>query len=110
MYNYNMILNYKTFENDDQYQIQFCKLFNIQEYDDTIIMNSIDELFDKYKSNIYFKKLIQMAKQLFNTEDDNFAFVYLFSWDYLYDLHNCLNELNNNSTINDELLNIFTPS
>ena len=104
MYNYHYVLNYKHYDNDDKYREDFCKLFNIDSYNHETIMNIIKSLYETYKDNPQFIELIQFSKDKFNEDDDDIAFMYLFSWDYLENLHKCLNELKSHNIIPKDLI------
>ena len=104
MYNYNYILNYKQYDDDDKYREEFCKLFYINNYNHETIISSIRLLYETYKNNSQFIELVQFAKNKFSEEEDVYAFMFLFSWDYLENLHKCLNELRSNNIISKELI------
>ena len=106
MYNYNIIVNYKNSSSDDQYRICFCDVFTMPQYDNDIVLKTINEVFSKYKDNDDFKKIIEFAQRKFN-EDELHSFMFLFSWDSFEILHKCLIDLNNHQQITAENMQLL---
>lgn len=108
MYNYNAIVDYKKYDEDDIYRQQICQSFNIDNYNHDIIMETITNIYEKYKNNNDFMQIINHSSKLYNEEEDLYSLMYLFSWDKFEVLHKCLNDLNNCEKINENNLNLLT--
>lgn len=95
MYNYDYIVEYKT-ESDDIYREQFLNVFSLKQYDNTVILNTLNEINLKYKNNLEFINLIEKSKKKYNEEVSIYAMMFLFSWDNFDLFHNCLRCFNDN--------------
>ena len=112
MYNYNIELTYNIKDNDTLFRKEMLDLFQLKQYDDSI-NKEIDELYLKYCKNNQLVEIIELMKQqkkftkfqlLGNTTNITY-FMLLFSFDYLYLTHKCLQNLDKNNKINDENYN-----
>ena len=112
MYNYNIELTYNIKDNDTLFRKEMLDLFQLKQYDDSI-NEEIDELYLKYCKNNQLVEIIELMKQqkkftkfqlLGNTTNITY-FMLLFSFDYLYLTHKCLQNLDKNNKINDENYN-----
>lgn len=80
------------------YKIQFLQIFNLQEYDDNIINNKVENLYNRIKENEIIKKLLNSNKYY----DDNLAsFMLYFKYDTLYIFHKILINILNNTNLNE---------
>lgn len=90
-------------DSDNLYRIQLLQAFDLKIFDDTIINDKINILYNEYKNNYYIKKLIEKIKENNITNDDICAFMYYFSYDNFYNFHDLLTILiNNNDYINSD--------
>tara|TARA_B100000902_G_scaffold325998_1_gene320912 strand:+ start:1702 stop:2064 length:363 start_codon:yes stop_codon:yes gene_type:complete len=109
MYNYDIELTYNIKDNDTLFRKEMLDLFQLQEYDETI-HKEVDNLYLKYASNNQIYDIIELMKnqkkftkfQLLGNTDNNTYFMLLFSFDYLYLTHKCLQNLYKNNKITDE--------
>lgn len=109
MYNYSITTTYLDIEDakqDTQYRKELLDVFGIKEYQNQTIMESIDYLYDKYKSNkqvdIILQTLISNTPFLFRS-DKKTAFTFLFSFENFYLFHNALQQLERISNIKSNL-------
>jgi len=120
MYQTNIICNYKQHDNDDQedmYRIQFLQIFELDIWDDIIINEISNDMYNKVKTNTDIISIINSAKKSdklttikqFIGDDDITIFKGLFQYDLLDLFHLCLCDLVNSNeitTINkDNLIN-----
>tara|TARA_B100000963_G_scaffold301403_1_gene274046 strand:- start:9 stop:341 length:333 start_codon:yes stop_codon:yes gene_type:complete len=105
MYNFKIQVNYKDSDNDDIYRTQLCKCFDVEEYQHEIFMSTMKEIFETFRNNSHFNKLVKFAVSKFGEPEELYAFMYLFSWDYFELLHKCLIDLENTHAILDTNLN-----
>ena len=120
MYQTNIICNYKQHDNDDQedmYRIQFLQIFQLDIWDDKIINEISNDMYNKVKNNPDINTIINSAKKSdklttikqFIGDDDITIFKGLFQYDLLDLIQLCLCDLINSNeikTINkDNLIN-----
>jgi|TARA_B110000444_G_C18794013_1_gene573919 hypothetical protein len=120
MYQTNIICNYKQHDNDDQedmYRIQFLQIFDLNIWDDNIINEITNDMYNKVKTNPDITFIINTANKSeklttikqFIGDDDITIFKGLFQYDLLDLFHICLCDLVNSNeikTINkDNLIN-----
>tara|TARA_Y100000741_G_C18140449_1_gene512918 strand:- start:372 stop:740 length:369 start_codon:yes stop_codon:yes gene_type:complete len=120
MYQTNIICNYKQHDNDDQedmYRIQFLQIFELDIWDDNIINEISNDMYNKVKTNTDIISIINSAKKSdkltaikqFIGDHDITIFKGLFQYDLLDLFHLCLCDLINSNeikTINkDNLIN-----
>mgnify|MGYP000016910948 CR=1 FL=1 len=109
MYNYDIELTYNTKDNDTLFRKEMLDLFQLQEFDETI-HKKVDTLYLKYANNNQIIDIIELMKQqkkftkfqLFGNTGNITYFMLLFSFDYLYLTHKCLQNLKNNNEITNE--------
>lgn len=120
MYQTNIICNYKQHDNDDQedmYRIQFLQIFDLDIWDDNIINEISNDMYNKVKTNPDINIIMNAAnkseklttiKQIIGN-DDITIFKGLFQYDLLDLFHLCLCDIINSNeikTINkDNLIN-----
>ena len=120
MYQTNIICNYKQHDNDDQedmYRIQFLQIFDLDIWDDNIINEISNDMYNKVKTNTDIISIINSAKKSdklttikqFIGDDDITIFKGLFQYELLDLFHLCICDLvnlNEIKTINkDNLIN-----
>ena len=75
------------------------------------MMNTINDLYDKYKENSQIKEILNILKEnnkysfLFNNFTD--LFTLLFSFEYFYYFHTCIAELEQSQSISDIIYEKF---
>jgi len=80
------------------FKVQFLQIFNLQEYDDELINNKVENLYNKIKDNEIIKKLINNDKYY----QDNLAnFMIYFRYDTLFIFHKILINILNNRNVNE---------
>ena len=102
LHNMNLQLNYLctykliTEDNEDEiglrdilYKIQLLQLFNMNEFNEDILNNKIDYLFNSLKNEEFINKIINNHSYYGNL-DENLIFRTLFSYDYLDLFQKCL--------------------
>ena len=110
MYNYSFYCTYldvskNDLKQDTIYRQEILKAFNLIMYDHEKMMDSISNLYNKYKENTQIKEIMTLLKEsnkysfLFNNSQD--LFTLLFSFEYFYYFHTCIAELEQSSSITD---------
>ena len=108
MYNYSIKTTYLDIENDiqdTQYRKEYLSAFDLEYYEEKKIMNTITELYKKYKDNKQINDLLQFGKQnnIYGFNDE-MTFILFFSFEKFYYFHKALCQLNNNKNIDCEII------
>lgn len=82
---YHLIKDYT--ESFMMYKIQFLQIFELDEYDDNIINEKVEKLYNKVKDKEVIKKIINNKKIY---DDDLASFMLYFRYDTLYIFHKIL--------------------
>ena len=108
MYNYSIKTTYMDIEDDKQdtqYRKEYLSAFNIEQYEEKIIMEIISNLYEKYKNNEQIINLLNDEKNNniygFNEE---LSFILFFSFEKFYYFHKALRQLNSNKNIDTEII------
>ena len=103
MYNYSIKITYLDIENeiqDTQYRKEYLSAFNLENYEEETIMDTINDLYHKYKDNKQINGLLQFGKQNnIYSFNDEMTFILFFSFEKFYYFHKALCQLNNNENI-----------
>ena len=106
MYNFSHNITYNHVpqnKQNQQYQEDILKCFNIETYDFNTIGKIQDEIYELYKDNENFKKLLEFFKDNQRIIPAKLplqnCFTLLFQFEYFFMLHNCLIDLNNLNNI-----------
>ena len=110
MYNYSIELTYLN--NDDSdidtstlYRKEMLDVFKLEQYNDSVVIETIHNLFLKYKDNPQIKDLLKLNIQTIPFEVcDETKFVMLFSYEHFFYMHKCLQYLDNNKDIEQNIL------
>jgi len=90
-------------DNDDDrklmYQIQLLQLFNLEKFDDVLLSENINKLYNTFKMNKNIIELIENNPYKNQLMNNNLIFQTFFSYDTLDIFHKCLQDLRNNNTI-----------
>lgn len=128
MYQADFICTYTMFSdisNDDQeqlYRIQLLQAFDLKEWNDDKINETIEELYLSISSSGYFKDIFLKAKQNKDinqlleiykmnikeneiTDETNILFKLLFKFDYFYLTHRCIVDFIINKSIDTLYIN-----
>ncbi len=88
---------------NQQYQEDLLKCFNVETYDFKKIGKIQDEIYELYKDNESFKKLLEFFQNNQRIIPAKLplqnCFTLLFQFEYFFMLHNCLIDLNNLNNI-----------
>jgi len=76
---------------DKQYNYDFLKVFNLEDYDSEIIDKIILELFYDLITNERLKKIMIKLSNSQLSESHDIGFVMMFSFNYFYILHKIIN-------------------
>jgi len=107
-YNPSFLCEYRATENETQYRKEFLRIFNLDSYDESRIIdlqNLLTDLLDKVEEfhKLFMKASEHAAKMMMapNMENDaSFGLIIMFSYDYLDLFHECVKEyLDNNETV-----------
>ena len=106
MYNYSINTTYLTLDDDKQdtqYRKEYLSVFNLEKYDEDVIMNTVDTLYKTYKDNEQIKKLFSIGKEnCIYSLNDEMTFILMFSFESFHYFHKCLKELERNNVISGE--------
>jgi len=109
MYNYSINTTYLTFDDDKQdtqYRKEYLSVFNLETYDENVIMNTVDDLYKKYKDSPQIQKLfIDGKKNCVYSLNDEMTFILMFSFESFHYFHNCLKDLERNNVISNKTFN-----
>ena len=103
MYNYSHNVNYLDIKNDTKYQSDFLSVWNLETYDNDIIMKKIENFYNNIKTVPFVLFMLDTIKcsksdnlliQLLQRDNtDNFSlFILLFNYENFQLFHNCLKE------------------
>ncbi len=84
MLDLNLNLNYDT---NEEYQKQLLSIFKIDKYDDDIINNKLDELYNNIKNNKILNDRMVIKAGLVMSEDPEIGLRLLFSYDSLKEFY-----------------------
>ena len=102
--NTNFLCTYQLIDNYDEsfilYKIQFLQIFNLDNYDDNIINEKVEKLYNKVKNNNLIKNILNKKSY---SDDDLVNFMFLFRYDTLYIFHKILINILNNKLDNINL-------
>lgn len=89
------------------YRQDILSIFELEEFDEKILNQCIFELYEKVKENLKLRKImICLAEQLMSN-DEKMGFLIMYSFDYLYVTHKCINDFLETGDISEENLNKF---
>lgn len=106
--NLNLNLDYKNSNSDDDYQEQFLKLFNLEEYEDKYILKIQDEIYNILIKFEEFQNILEVLKEKYNLcglLNDECVYIALYSFDYLDIFYNIIKKIVNNSLTEEDLVN-----
>ncbi len=97
MYNTHFMCTYKMHDADDEetqdiiYRYDYLSAFGLKEYDSDVIMKTLEDVYEKVKSNKDFVEILE-AHPRFVAEKKNYEFVMqlMFSFDTFDLFHSCL--------------------
>lgn len=106
MYDISVNVAYKSIddenESDTEFRKCFLNVFGLKEFEDDVIVESLDEVYDKLSKFENIKPIFselqkQLSKRmpLFNAEDKDLM-LFLFSYDTLEDAHKLMQNLHSN--------------
>ena len=106
MYNFNYKITYNNVpenKQNQQYQEDLLRCFNVKTYDFKKIGKIQDEIYELYKDNEDFKKLLEFFQNNQRIIPAKLplqnCFTLLFQFEYFFMLHNCLIDLNSSKKI-----------
>jgi hypothetical protein len=96
----------EEFVEDLLYKNDLLKIFQLKEYNDEIIMNTLDDIYEKVCINENMKTFINVIKEKnpYFASDDRTAFTIMFSFDYLDVAHSCICDILKNGVITEQNL------
>jgi hypothetical protein len=88
------------------YRNDMLHIFNINDFDETVIDNAMKEIFHSLKNNEEFYELMQKVckKIIVYAEDAYIGLLLLYSFDYLQTTHMCVSEILETGEITKEHL------
>tara|TARA_X000000950_G_C13921406_1_gene663650 strand:+ start:20109 stop:20492 length:384 start_codon:yes stop_codon:yes gene_type:complete len=115
LYNTSLNIDYKhekyKNENNSEYQKQFLKAFHIEKYDEKIVIEKMDQIYDDICNDNNMKKLFNEVKnrnKIFPFElKDKDLFSLLFSYDTFDLVHLFIKDYYENDYVNDKTYENF---
>ena len=89
------------------YKSDMLQVFNMTEYDDTIIQQEMISLFETLKTN---EKMVECMKKLahrFVTEELEFGMMLLFSYDTFFLMHLCIGDIIEKGDVEEDNINLL---
>ena len=87
------------------YQTQILQVFDLQTFDDNVVNNITEKLYEQFKDNKYILAIIadsNMKEELSVWNMDNLTkFRFIFGYDTFHLIHNLLCSLINNTEVNE---------
>lgn len=100
----------KLSENDiyyiknELYKMDILNIFELQEFDNNIINEKLENIYNKIKNHNELNKIISKLSAYYFSEDKLLGLMILFSYDFLYLFYPCLTEYLKNTVISDNNL------
>ena len=95
MSNTNLDLNLNIecdYTNNDEYRDTYLKIFKLDNFDEEVINNQLAIIKNIIVKEDIFRELLIKSAGLYLTEDLDIGLMILFSYDYLKDFTQCLND------------------
>ena len=89
------------------YRQDILSIFELEEFDEKVLNQSIFELYEKVKTNLKIKKRIIYLAQQIMSNDEKIGFLMMYSFDYLYITHKCISQFLETGDISEENMNEF---
>jgi len=103
MYDITYKCTYNNAECSEQtivYQKDMLGIFGLKEFDDNAINKCVEEIYEKIKERDEFQECMKKGSNKFLTEDPITGFMVMFSFDFMYITHMCIQAvLNNNNEL-----------
>jgi hypothetical protein len=101
MYNTTFLCTYKLHDDEDDqdtiYRHEYLYAFGLKEYDSDKIMETLEYIYDKLKTNVDFIEILESHYQYRSNNDNNknheIVLQFLFSFHTFYLFHSCLTYL-----------------
>ena len=93
---------------DELYRQDFLIIFGLEDYDDKLIDDKIEQLYERIKDCAFLENCITNAAAKFLTEDKLIGLMILHSFCYLNATHKCISEFLENGTISNENMAILS--
>jgi hypothetical protein len=92
----------KEYKTDILYKTDLLSILNVEEFEEDIVNNAIEEVYEKIKDNVELKICMLRLASDFMSTDEVFGLMLLFSFDYLNYTHICICELLKTNTISPD--------
>jgi len=89
------------------YRQDILSIFELEDFDEKLLNQSIFELYEKVKTNFKIKKRIIYLAQQIMSNDEKIGFLMMYSFDYLYITHKCISQFLETQDISEENMNEF---
>ena len=112
MYNSIYSCKYSLGSTDDElYREDIVNIFELAEFDENQIVETLDTIYDKFKNDKLFNEILVNFNSInqpncFSVDDLGFVFIIMYSYDYLYLIHPCVCDLLNYGKISPEHLKL----
>ena len=92
---------------DDLYRSQFLQAFQLKNWNEVLINQTLDLLQKLLEDNDNVKLILKTMKEQSQFPIENVEIMLLCSYDYFYLFHNCVIELINNKSISENTLKLL---
>ena len=91
------------------YQADYLQIFGLNEFDYNTINTEIKKIYetDGVKTNVRLQECMKKAANMFLSEDLEFGFMVLFSYDYLFATHLCICDVLEKGSIQEKHLDLL---
>lgn len=120
MYNSNILCTYDKIDynyQEDLYRVQLLQILNCETFDEDVVNNKLDILYNSLKNELFIKQILEKIKNskdlelfihLLGLNTDDVLFRFLFKFEYFIYFHRCLSEYYNNNNVSKKTLdNLF---
>ena len=88
-YERNLVIDYNS---DTEYQNTLLSLFSLNEFDESLIVEKIHEIYNEVRNIDEVKKEMEFAATLIGSEDEEMGLILLFSYENLPKIHKMLSK------------------
>jgi hypothetical protein len=89
------------------YRQDILSIFELEDFDEKLLNQSIFELYEKVKMDSKIKKIMIHLSQQMMLNDEKIGFLMMYSFDYLYITHKCISQFLETGDISEENMNEF---
>jgi len=95
----------EKFIRDVLYRNDLLYIFDLDDYDETVVNTMISTLYEKIQDNKDFKNILEKISEKFCVNPNEEALILLYSYDYLHITHRCISDFLEKNETNEENIN-----